>query len=304
MNVKALLVLLAGLAVLAGLSIFTVDERQVAILLQFGKVERTDLKPGLHFKVPVVQNVMKFDSRIQTLDSDPQNYLTFEKKNVIVDSFVKWRIADVRRFYTSAGGSILQANNRLGEVIIKRAARRVRQAHHPAGWSRASGPTSWTSSGSRPRTRPTSSGSRSSTFASSAWTLPQDVSASVFNRMRAERQEVAKRFRSEGEEEARELRATANKDREVILAEAERQAQITRGSGDARATKIYAAAFGQDREFYKLYRSLNAYRTAFRSTADISSARAQERVLRLLQGLGSTAVNGAPPPSCPPPVRP
>ena len=93
MNLKALLVLLVGLGVLAALSVFTVDQRQVAILLQFGKVERTDLAPGLHFKVPVVQNVMKFDARIQTLDSDPQNYLTFEKKNVIVDSFVKWRIA-------------------------------------------------------------------------------------------------------------------------------------------------------------------------------------------------------------------
>ena len=114
MNLKALLVLVAGFGILAALSVFTVDEREAAILLQFGKVERTDLEPGLHFKAPVVQNVLKFDSRIQTLDSDPQNYLTSEKKNVIVDSFVKWRIEDVRRFYTSAGGSILQANNRLG----------------------------------------------------------------------------------------------------------------------------------------------------------------------------------------------
>ena len=268
MNVKALLVLLAGLAVLAGLSVFTVDERQVAILLQFGKVERTDLKPGLHFKVPVVQNVMKFDSRIQTLDSDPQNYLTFEKKNVIVDSFVKWRIADVRRFYTSAGGSILQANNRLGEVIIKRlrdefGKRTIQQV--------VSGQRTDIMDKLRVAAKDQADelGLEIVDVRIKRVDLPQDVSQSVFNRMRAERQEVAKRFRSEGEEEARELRATANKDREVILAEAERQAQITRGSGDARATGIYAAAFGQDREFYKLYRSLNAYRTAFGSTADI-----------------------------------
>lgn len=268
MNVKALLVLLAGLAVLAGLSIFTVDERQVAILLQFGKVERTDLKPGLHFKVPVVQNVLKFDSRIQTLDSDPQNYLTFEKKNVIVDSFVKWRIADVRRFYTSAGGSILQANNRLGEVIIKRlrdefGKRTIQQV--------VSGQRTDIMDKLRVAAKDQADelGLEIVDVRIKRVDLPQDVSQSVFNRMRAERQEVAKRFRSEGEEEARELRATANKDREVILAEAERQAQITRGSGDARATEIYAAAFGQDREFYKLYRSLNAYRTAFGSTADI-----------------------------------
>ena len=268
MNVKALLVLLAGLAVLAGLSIFTVDERQVAILLQFGKVERTDLKPGLHFKVPVVQNVLKFDSRIQTLDSDPQNYLTFEKKNVIVDSFVKWRIADVRRFYTSAGGSILQANNRLGEVIIKRlrdefGKRTIQQV--------VSGERTDIMDKLRVAAKDQADelGLEIVDVRIKRVDLPQDVSQSVFNRMRAERQEVAKRFRSEGEEEARELRATANKDREVILAEAERQAQITRGSGDARATEIYAAAFGRDREFYKLYRSLNAYRTAFGSTADI-----------------------------------
>ena len=268
MNIKALLVLLAGLGVLAGLSIFTVDERQVAILLQFGKVERTDLAPGLHFKVPVVQNVLKFDSRIQTLDSDPQNYLTFEKKNVIVDSFVKWRIADVRRFYTAAGGSILQANNRLGEVIIKRmrdefGKRSIQQV--------VSGQRAEIMDKLRVAAKDQADelGLEIVDVRIKRVDLPQDVSQSVFNRMRAERQEVAKRFRSEGEEEARELRANANKDRAVIIAEADREAQITRGAGDARATEIYASAFGQDREFYKLYRSLNAYRTAFGSTSDI-----------------------------------
>ena len=268
MNLKALLVLLAGLGVLAGLSVFTVDERQVAILLQFGKVERTDLKPGLHFKVPVVQNIMKFDARIQTLDSDPQNYLTFEKKNVIVDSFVKWRIADVRRFYTSAGGSILQANNRLGEVILKRlrdefGKRSIQQV--------VSGQRAEIMDELRVAAKDQADelGLEIVDVRIKRVDLPEDVGQSVYNRMRAERLEVAKRFRSEGEEEARQLRATSNKDREVIIAEADREAQITRGAGDARATEIYAAAFGQDREFYKFYRSLNGYRTAFASTSDI-----------------------------------
>jgi len=285
MNIKALLVLLAGLAVLAGLSIFTVDERQVAILLQFGKVERTDMEPGLHFKVPVVQNVLKFDSRIQTLDSDPQNYLTFEKKNVIVDSFVKWRIADVRRFYTSAGGSILQANNRLGEVIIKRlrdefGKRTIQQV--------VSGERTEIMDKLRVAAKDQADelGLEIVDVRIKRVDLPQDVSQSVFNRMRAERQEVAKLFRSEGEEEARELRAGANKDREVILAEAERRAQIIRGAGDARATEIYAAAFGQDREFYKLYRSLNAYRTAFGSTADILLLEPTSEFFDYFQGSG------------------
>ena len=268
MNLKALLVLLVGLGVLAALSVFTVDQRQVAILLQFGKVERTNLEPGLHFKVPVVQNIMKFDSRIQTLDSDPQNYLTFEKKNVIVDSFVKWRIADVRRFYTAAGGSIRQANNRLGEVILKRlrdefGKRTIQQV--------VSGERGEIMDELRVAAKDQADelGLEIVDVRIKRVDLPADVSQSVYNRMRAERQEVAKRFRSEGEEQARELRASANKDREIILAEADREAQITRGSGDARATEIYASAFGQDREFYKLYRSLNAYRTAFGSNADI-----------------------------------
>ena len=268
MNVKALLVLLAGLGILAGLSVFTVDQRQVAILLQFGKVERTNLQPGLHFKVPVVQNVLKFDARIQTLDSDPQNYLTLEKKNVIVDSFVKWRIADVRRFYTSAGGSILQANNRLGEVILKRlrdefGKRSIQQV--------VSGQRAEIMDELRVAAKDQADelGLEIVDVRIKRVDLPEDVGQSVYNRMRAERLEVAKRFRSEGEEEARELRANANKDREVIIAEADREAQITRGSGDARATEIYASAFGQDREFYKFYRSLNGYRTAFGSTADI-----------------------------------
>ena len=268
MNLKALLVLLAGVAVLAGLSVFTVDERQVAILLQFGKVERTDLKPGLHFKVPVVQNILKFDARIQTLDSDPQNYLTFEKKNVIVDSFVKWRIADVRQFYTSAGGSILQANNRLGEVILKRirdefGKRTIQQV--------VSGERAEIMDELRVAAKDQADelGLEIVDVRIKRVDLPEDVGQSVYNRMRAERLEVAKRFRSEGEEEARQLRATSNKDREVIIAEADREAQITRGAGDARATEIYAEAFGQDREFYKFYRSLNGYRTAFGSTSDI-----------------------------------
>ena len=268
MNLKALLVLLAGLGVLAGLSVFTVDERQVAILLQFGKVERTDLKPGLHFKVPVVQNIMKFDARIQTLDSEPQNYLTFEKKNVIVDSFVKWRIADVRRFYTSAGGSILQANNRLGEVILKRlrdefGKRSIQQV--------VSGQRAEIMDQLRVAAKDQADelGLEIVDVRIKRVDLPEDVGQSVYNRMRAERLEVAKRFRSEGEEEARQLRATSNKDREIIIAEADREAQITRGAGDARATEIYASAFGQDREFYKFYRSLNGYRTAFGSTSDI-----------------------------------
>ena len=211
-------------------------------------------------------------SRRDQFEADERDWRALKRVHgdatVIADELVKWRIADVRRFYTSAGGSILQANNRLGEVIIKRlrdefGKRTIQQV--------VSGERTEIMDKLRVAAKDQADelGLEIIDVRIKRVDLPQDVSQSVFNRMRAERQEVAKRFRSEGEEEARELRANANKDREVIIAEADREAQITRGSGDARATEIYASAFGQDREFYKLYRSLNAYRTAFGSTADI-----------------------------------
>ncbi len=268
MNIKALAVLIVGLGILGAMSLFTIDEKETAILLQFGKVERTDLKPGLHFKMPVVQTVLRFDRRIQTLDSDPEKYLTFEKKNMIVDSFVKWRIADVKRFYTAAGGRIGQANNRLSEVIIKRlrdefGKRTIQQV--------VSGERAEIMDKLRVAAKDQADelGLEIIDVRIKRVELPEDVSQSVYNRMRAERQEVAKRFRSEGEEQARELRAEADKQREVIIAEAEREAQITRGEGDASATAIYASSYEQDREFYRFYRSLDAYRKTFGSTADI-----------------------------------
>lgn len=265
---RAYLVGAAILIVLGALSVFTVDQREKAIKLQLGEMKRSDYTPGLHFKLPLFQNVIKFDSRVQTLDSEPQLYLTSEKKNVIVDSFVKWRIQDVERFYTSTGGNPQRANDRLGVTILKRLKDEFgkRTVTQVVSGQRTDIMEKLTQDA---KVEADDLGLQLVDVRIKRVDLPEKVSQSVFNRMAAEREQVAKRFRAEGEEQAREIRANADKTREVIVAEAERDGQKIRGDGDARATKIYANAFNQDREFFSLYRSLSAYEHAFNNPADI-----------------------------------
>jgi membrane protease subunit HflC len=260
---------LVGIAVLASFSLFTVHAREKAILLQLGAVVRADFEPGLHFKLPFIQNVLKFDARVQTLSSEPELYLTFEKKNVLVDSFVKWRVKNVERFFTATGGGIiLRANSRLDELVRK-------------GLKDEFGKRSIQDVVSGDRAEIMKILKENLNQASQDFgidivdvrikriDLPAEVSTSVFQRMQAERQRVAKDFRSRGEEEARRIRARAEKEREIALAEAERDGQTIRGEGDAVATQTYSAAFSQDPEFYALYRSLNAYQATFRDRGDV-----------------------------------
>lgn len=265
---KAYIVGIIVLAVIGALSVFTVDEREKALKLRLGRIERVDYEPGLHFKWPLVENVIKFDARIQNLDADPQLYLTVEKKNVIVDSFVKWLVQDVERFYTSTGGNVLRANERLSAVVVKQ----LRDAF-------GSRTIQQVVSGERAeimdqlvlalKTQANELGVTIIDARMKRVDLPERVSQSVFDRMSAERKEVAKRFRSEGEERGRRIRADADREREVILAESERDAQKTRGDGDARATETFADAFSQDAEFYSLYRSLNSYKNTFNNPSDV-----------------------------------
>jgi membrane protease subunit HflC len=265
---KAYIVGLVILGVLGALSVFTVDERERALKLRLGRIERVDYEPGLHFKWPLVENVIKFDARIQNLDADPQLYLTVEKKNVIVDSFVKWLVRDVERFYTSTGGSVLRANERLSAVVVKqlRDAFGSRTIQQVVSGERAEIMDQLVIALKR---QADELGVAIIDARMKRVDLPERVSQSVFDRMSAERKEVAKRFRSEGEERGRRIRADADREREVILAEAERDAQKTRGDGDARATEIFADAFSQDAEFYSLYRSLNSYKNTFNNPSDV-----------------------------------
>ncbi len=267
-QLKAVAMLLVLAGVLASGSLFVVDERELAIKFQLGKIIRSDYPPGLYFKVPLLQSVSKFDSRVQTLDSEPELYLTSEKKNVKVDSFVKWRIKDVERYFTATGGNERRAASRLSTVAQKRlkdefGKRSIRDVV----------------SGERADMMSTLSvaldeeavpfGIQIVDVRVKRIDLPENVSNSVFQRMSAERKEVAQMFRSRGSEAAKVIRAKADREREVLLAEAQGTAEQLRGEGDAAASEIYANAYQQDAEFYGFYRSINAYRNTFANPSDV-----------------------------------
>lgn len=263
--------ILVGLAVvftLAMMSVFTVSETEKAIKFKFGEIIGSDYQPGLHFKIPFINNVKKFDSRILTLDSTPERFLTAEKKNVIVDSFVKWRIGDVTTFYTSVAGDTYQANVRLDQ-IIKDAFR--------SEFSRRD--IKQLVSTDRSAVREALIANTASAAAKlgidivdvqvKRIDLPKEVSQSVYSRMEAERARVAREFRSQGSEAAERVRADADKQKEIILANAYRDAEVTKGQGDATASEIYAKAYGQDIEFYAFYRSMAAYKETFANSANL-----------------------------------
>ena len=262
-------VFVLGLMVVIGaFSVFTVEQWQKAILFQLGKVVSSDYKAGLQLKVPVIQNVEKFDARLQTLESEPELYLTSEKKNVLVDSFVLWRIKNVESFYTATGGSIARAGARLGEFVRKGLKDEFgkRTIQEVVSGKRADIMDILTVTANA-QAEPF--GIEIVDVRVKRIDLPTEVSTSVYQRMQAERQRVARDFRSRGEEEAKRIRARAEREREVIVAEAERDAQRVRGEGDGQAAETYAKAYGEDAEFYAFYRSLGAYRASFDSPSDV-----------------------------------
>lgn len=256
-----MLALVAALFV-GSLSMFVVNEWERAVLFQLGEIVKTDFKPGLHFKWPFINNVRKFDARILTLDVEPERFLTSEKKNVIVDSFVKWRIDDLTRFYTAVSGDETQARLRLDQ-IIKDGMR--------GEFSKRS--ITEVVSGERSQIMNVLTGNAAQQAKDLGIAvidvrimridLPADVNSAVYRRMEAERTRVAKDFRSRGYEASERIRADADRQRQVVLAEAYRDSERVRGEGDAQAADIYAKAYSKNAEFYALYRSLNAYRNAF-----------------------------------------
>lgn len=254
----------AVLLVLLGLnSVFVVNEGQSALLLQFGRIIRTDYKPGLHFKIPVVQQVMEFDNRIQSLDAAPERYFTSEKKSVNVDFYVKWRIVDNAMYYRSTGGDQLQAVQRL-TPIIKDALRfefnaRTLQELISGGRKDIT---------ERVRQQTDTSSRKNLGIAVldvriKRIDLPDEVSESVYKRMRAERLQLANELRYTGQEAAEKIRADADRQGQILRADANRDAAKIRGEGDAKAAMIYAKAYSQDPEFFAFYRSMAAYRKSF-----------------------------------------
>jgi membrane protease subunit HflC len=259
----------AGILLIAGMmSLFTVKETEKAIKFRFGEIIKSDYAPGLHFRVPLINTVKLFDARIQTMDSRPERFLTAEKKNVIVDSFVKWRIGDVTKFYTVVAGDIDQANLRLDQIIkdafrgefskrnIKQLVSTDRSAIREILINNS-------------KAIAASLGMEIIDVQVMRIDLPDEVSASVFSRMEAERERVAREFRSQGAEAAERIRADADRQRVVTLANAYRDAEKLRGEGDAKASEIYAQAYGQDPEFFTFYRSLNAYKKTFTNSGMI-----------------------------------
>lgn len=261
-------VFLAIIGALVFSSAYLVDEREKAIVFKFGEIIQSDVQPGLHWKVPFINNVRFFDARVQTMDADPESYLTFEKKNLIVDSFVKWRVKDVHQYYTRLQGSKLNARSRLSQ--------RVNDSLRQEFGKRS---VQEVISGDRKMIMETVRKVMNQEAATlgievidvrlKRVDLDTTISERVYQRMAAERQRVAKELRAQGEEVAETIRADADRQRLILLADAERDAEVLRGEGDAIATAAYADAFGKDTEFYNFYRSLNAYKGSFNSKQDL-----------------------------------
>jgi membrane protease subunit HflC len=262
------LIVIAVVFFILSSALYTVSETETAIKLRLGEIVSVEKEPGLKFKTPFVNNVVKFDDRVQTLDAPSERFLTGEKKNVIVDSYVKWRIIDAEKFYKSTGGNLARTSNRLAQIIK----------------------TGLKSEFSKRTIADVVSGERSEIMTSIAKLakkdigafgieiidvrikridLSQEVSNSVYRRMQAERNRVAKEFRSKGAEEAEIIQAAADKKRTIILANAYRDSEIIRGEGDAISASNYAQAYSQNSDFYSFYRSLESYKKSFSGQNDV-----------------------------------
>ncbi len=247
---------------------FIVNEREVALKLRLGEIVDTDYEPGLHFLVPVLNNVKTFDRRIQTLDARPERFLTLEKKDVIVDSYAKWRISDVAQYYRSTGGNqdrtALLLSERINTSLRDEFGKRTVQ--EVISGERAEIMELLTKDSDE---KANELGVEIIDVRVKRIDLPSEVSESVYNRMRAERERVARDLRAQGSEAAERIRADADRQRTVILANAFSEAEQLRGEGDAKAADIYARAYNQDQEFYSFYRSMEAYRRIFNGRSDL-----------------------------------
>lgn len=268
-KVIVLVFIVGVLAVLGANSVFVVSEKERAVLLEFGAVARADIEPGLHFKKPFINDVVKFDGRILTLDAEPERFLTLEKKALIVDSFAKFKVENADNFYRATSGDTRRAElllrARINEGLRNEISKRT--LHEVVSGERDELMNSLTQE---------IGAAASSDFGVEVVDvrvkridLPPEVSQSVYNRMNTERDIEAREHRAQGQELAAGIRADAEKQREVILAEAYAEAEEIRGEGDAQAASIYAAAFNKDPEFYEFYRSMAAYNRTFSNRSDV-----------------------------------
>jgi membrane protease subunit HflC len=259
----------AAAILVVSLSAFTVDQRQRAIVFQLGEFKDLVEEPGLHFKWPLIQNVKLFDTRILTWDdTEPQRFITVENKPVLVDAFVKWRIVDVKKYYVSVAGDEVVAGRRINQTVngLLREEFGKRTVHDVVSGKRED---IMNTVREKVDQDVSGLGIHVVDVRLKRVDLPQEVSVDVYRRMESERKRVASELRSNGFADAEKIRADADKQREVIIAQAYRDAQRVQGEGDAKAAAIYARAFKENPEFYSFYRSLEAYRAAFKNKSDV-----------------------------------
>jgi len=263
------LVALVIVLLIFSMSVYTIDQRRAAIKFQLGEVVALQTEPGLYFMVPILQNVRLFDTRIQTLDTrDAERFLTSENKNVLVDSFVKWRVIDVRQYYVSVRGDPVAAEARINQTVndALRAEFARRTVHDVV-------------SGERDKIMATVADKTDNDVKGigvevvdvrlKRVDLVPEISSDVYRRMESERKRVANELRATGQAEGEKIKAEADRERQIIVAEAYRDAQRVKGEGDAQAAKIYADAFSRNAEFYAFYRSMEAYRQTLRNKSDL-----------------------------------
>jgi membrane protease subunit HflC len=286
---SALLGILVALLLLASSSLYIVDQRQQAILFQLGEVVDVKTSPGLYFKIPLAQNVRYFDSRILTMDTaEPERFITSEKKNVLVDLFVKWRIIDVKQYYVSVRGDEMLAQTRLAQTVNSSLRDEFgnRTVHDVVSGERDKIMEIMRQKADADARK---IGVEVVDVRLKRVDLPQEVSESVYRRMEAERKRVANELRSTGSAESEKIRADADRQREVILAEACRKAQEVKGEGDAKASAIYAGAFQANPEFYAFYRSMDAYKQSFKNKGDMLVLEPTSEFFKYIKNSGRTA---------------
>jgi len=267
-NARFGFILLAVVAVVIYMSTFIVHERELAIKFRLGEIVESNYSPGIYIQIPIINNVLKFDSRVLTMDTPSERFLTAEKKNVIVNSFAKWRIIYPKTFYTSTSGDQRQAIARMASIINNELKGKIaaQNLHEVISGERA---TIMQEVTDKAGVKILDLGIELIDVRIKKVELPDNVSHNVYRRMATERQTVAREFRSRGEEQAKQIRANADRQRTEILAEAYRKAEQIRGEGDATAAKTYADSYNQDREFYSFTRSLKAYEKSFGNNLDI-----------------------------------
>jgi membrane protease subunit HflC len=292
MNNRVLSIVIGLLAVffIASNTLFIIKETERGVMLKFGRVVNSDIPPGLHFKIPMVHEVRKFDARVLTLDIRPQRFLTVEKKAMIVDSFAKWRIKDVTTYYTATNGEEATAVRNMDQLINEGLRNAFGEHSLQEVISGERGQLMETLTENLNRTTLRRYGIELVDVRVKRIDLPEQVSDSVFSRMKAEREREAREHRSKGKEQAEVIRADADRQRTILEAEAYRDAEQLRGEGDAKAAAIYAAAYTKDPEFYSFVRSINAYKASFGSKSDLMVVDPNSDFFRYLKDSSGKAV--------------